>query len=62
MLMAHDDGGFTIKDIPSDDARVGESPIRELSAAMKILGWAKKIAPKVNWQLEGKGPYRVRAN
>lgn len=60
-MMAHDDGGFTIKDIPSDDARVGASSIRELSAAIKILAWAKKIAPKVDWLLEGKGPYRVRA-
>jgi hypothetical protein len=61
MLMAYDDCGYTIKDVPGgDDSRPGANPIDNLSAAMKILAWAKKISPKANWVLEGKGPYRVR--
>ena len=60
MLMAYDDGGYTIKDVPGDDARVGPNPIPDLSAAKKILAWAQKIAPKVKWVLEGEGPCRVR--
>ena len=60
MLMAYDDGGYTIKDVPSQDARVVALPIGDLAAAQKILAWAKKVAPNVNWVLEGKGPCRVR--
>jgi len=60
MLMAYYDVGYTIKDVPSEDTRVGANPISDLTEAEKILAWAKKTAPKVNWVLEGKGPWRVR--
>ena len=60
MLMAYDDCGFKIKNIPTDDTRVGPNPIEDLSKAQEILEWAKHERPTVKWTLEGKGPFRVR--
>jgi hypothetical protein len=60
MLMAYDDCGFTIKDIPTDDTRVGSNPIEDLTKAKEILAWAKKERHTVHWILQGNGPFRVR--
>ncbi len=60
MLMAYDDHGFTIKDIPTDDTRVRSYPIDDLSQAKQILARAKKERPEVRWTIEAKGPFRVR--
>jgi hypothetical protein len=62
MLMAYDDLGYTIKDIPTDDQRVVLFPIESLSKAKKILAWARKERPEVHWMIEskGQGPFRVR--
>jgi hypothetical protein len=60
MLMAYDDNGFTIKDIPTDDTRVGLYPIDDLSQAKEILVRAKKERPEVRWIIEAKGPFRIR--
>jgi len=59
MLMAYEDLGFTIKDIPTDDPRVPAYPIESLSSAQEIIVWARAERPTVRWVIEGKGPYRV---
>ena len=60
MLMAYDDHGFTIKDIPAEDSRTGANPIQHFSKAKDILEWAENERPTVHWIIEGKGPFRVR--
>jgi hypothetical protein len=65
MLMAYDDLGFTIKDIPTDDQRVGLYPIDDLSQAKKILAWAQKERLDVHWIIQrknGKGLFRIRGS
>jgi hypothetical protein len=59
MLMAYEDLGFKIKDIPADDPRVPLYPIESLSSAEEIMVWARTEHPTVRWVIEGKGPYRV---
>ena len=59
MLMAYEDLGFTIKDIPTDDPRVPVYPIENLSRAKEILAWAETERPAVRWVIEGNGPFRV---
>lgn len=65
MLMAYEDLGFQIKDIPTDDPRVPSHPIEKLPTAKRILAQAKTERPDLNWKIEGKGkkkgPYRVVA-
>ncbi len=60
MLMAYDDLGRTIKDIPTDDQRVDLYPIETISKAKEILAWAKKERAAARWIIEAKGPFRVR--
>lgn len=59
MLMAYDDGGLKIKDIPADDTRVPRYPIEKLSTAIWILREARTRRPDMEWTISGKGPYRV---
>ena len=59
MLIAYEDLGFTIKDIPTDDTRVPPYPTESLSRAQELMAWAKTQSPTVRWVIEGKGPYRV---
>lgn len=65
MLMAYEDLGFQIKDIPTDDPRVLSYPIEKKPTAMRILAQAKTERPDLSWNIEGKdkgkGPYRVVA-
>jgi hypothetical protein len=37
MVMVYDDRGYTIKDYPGDDTRIGPNPIEHLSKAKEIL-------------------------
>jgi hypothetical protein len=60
MLMAYEDLGFQIKDIPLEDPRVPPFPIETRADAAKILEKAKSQRPEILWMLEGNGPYRVR--
>jgi hypothetical protein len=60
MLMAYEDLGFQIKDIPLEDPRVPLFPIEKRSDAVTILKKAKSQRPEILWVLEGDGPYRVR--
>jgi hypothetical protein len=60
MLMAFDDGGFTIKDVPTDDPTIPLFPIESHAQAGVILEWAgKQQIPDVQWAIVGEGPYGV---
>ncbi len=59
MLMAYDDCGFTIKDVPMEETRVPLRPIENLSDAERILAEAKRQRPDVHWVIKGAGPYGV---
>jgi len=67
MLMAYEDLGFKIKDIPTDDPRVPLYPIENRPKAMRILAQARTERPDKKWAIQGrtrkgktqKGPYRV---
>jgi hypothetical protein len=60
MLMAYEDRGkFKIEDIPAGPTRVPTHPIESHSKALEILEWAESERDDVQWNIEGKGPYRV---
>lgn len=59
VLMAYEDLGFKIKDIPTDDPRIPQYPIDSLSRAEEIMAWARKERPTVRWAIKGSGPYGV---
>jgi hypothetical protein len=59
MLIAYEDGVFTIKDIPMEETRVPLHPIESLSDAQRILAEAKKQRPEIQWTIKGTGPYGV---
>jgi hypothetical protein len=62
MLMAFDDGGFKIKDVPMDDTRIPRLPIESQAQAVVILKWARdQQVPDVQWAIVGNGPYGVHA-
>jgi hypothetical protein len=62
MLMAIDDGGFKIKDVPTDDPSIPLFPIESHDQAVLILEWAKQQpVPDVQWGIVGEGPYGVHA-
>jgi hypothetical protein len=62
MLMAYDDLGFKIADIPSNDPRVPVFPIESREKADEILEWAKVERPSVDWKVETQdGAFRVVA-
>jgi hypothetical protein len=59
MLVAYDDLGLKIKDIPGDDARVGPNPIAAHVDAIRIRDAAMAERPEVRWEIVGKGPWGV---
>jgi len=60
MLMAYEDRGkFKIEDVPAGSTRVPTHPIESHSKALEILEWAESERDDVQWNIEGKGPYRV---
>jgi hypothetical protein len=59
MLMAYDDCGFKVKDVPTEETRLPIHPIENLSDAKRILSEAQKQRPDVRWQIRGTGPYGV---
>lgn len=60
MLMAYEDLGFQIKDIPTEDARIPPFPIESRAEAIVILKKAMTQRPDVLWIIEGDGAFRVR--
>jgi hypothetical protein len=63
MLMAYEDIGLQIKDIPTEDTRVPLYPIKRLPTAMRIIAAARMKRRDLKWAIERKngkkGPYRV---
>ena len=59
MLMAYEDCGFKIKDVPLEETRVPLLPMESRSEAERILSEAKRQRPDVRWAIEGTGPYGV---
>jgi len=59
MLVAYDDCGFTIKDIPMEETRVPLHPIESRSDAARILAEAIRRRQDVRWVIKGTGPYGV---
>jgi len=60
MLMAYEDCGFKIKDIPTEETRVPLHPIENLADAQRILAEAQRQRPDIQWAIKGTGPYGVR--
>jgi hypothetical protein len=59
MLMAYEDGGLRIKDIPMEETRVPLYPIESRSDAERILEEAKRQRPDLRWAIKGTGPYGI---
>jgi hypothetical protein len=59
MLVAYEDLGFKIKDIPGDDARVPPHPIATHANAVQIRDAAMAERPDVRWEIVGNGPWGV---
>lgn len=61
MLVAYDDGGFKITDIPLEQTPFPQHFTETLLLAEKILAWAEERRPEVNWIIASSGPYSVRS-
>lgn len=59
MLMAYDDCGFKIRDIPMEESRVPLYPIDNISHAERILTEARRQRADIQWVIKGTGPYGV---
>ena len=59
MLMAYEDGVFTIKDVPIEETRVPLHPMEKLADAQRIVAEAKKLHPEIQWTIKGTGPYGI---
>lgn len=59
MLVAYEDSGLKIKDIPLDDTRVGPESIANLDDAIRIRDEAVARRPEVRWNIVGEGPWVV---
>lgn len=62
MLMAYEDCGIKVKDIPTEETRIPVHPIDSLSEAQRILAMAKKQRPDIQWAITGAGPYGVHGH
>jgi hypothetical protein len=59
MLMAYEDLGLPIKDVPIEETRVPLHPIKSYSEAKWILAEAERQRPDIQWTIRGNGPYGV---
>lgn len=59
MLVAYEDPGLKIEEIPLDDSQVGPKPIATLEAAARIRDEAADERPEVRWDIVGAGPWGV---
>jgi hypothetical protein len=56
MPMAYDDGGFKIKDVPTDET-ILLFPIENHAQAALVLEWVQKQrVSEVQWGIVGEGP------
>jgi hypothetical protein len=61
MLVAYDDGGFKITDIPPEQTPFPAHFTETLLLATKLQEWAKERQPGTRWIIVGSGPYSVRS-
>jgi hypothetical protein len=60
MLVAYEDRGLQIKDIPAKEITVFQHPFASHTEALRILAEAEKQRPDVHWVIVGLGPWGVR--
>ena len=60
MLVAYEDRGLQIKEIPASEIIVFKHPIANHAEALRILDEAAKLRPDVHWVIVGLGPWGVR--
>jgi hypothetical protein len=60
MLIAYEDRGFHIDEIPAGDIGVFLHPVESFDEAKRILAEAFKRRPDVGWLIVGTGPWGVR--
>jgi hypothetical protein len=60
MLVAYEDRGLHIEEIPPGDVGVFLHQIESLDEAKRILAEAIKQRPDVEWLIVGTGPWGVR--
>jgi hypothetical protein len=59
MLVAYEDPGLKIEEIPLDDSLVGPKPIATRDDAVRIRDEAADQRPEVRWEIVGVGPWGV---
>ena len=60
MLVAYEDKGIHIKEIPVEDIKVFLHHVDNQDEAKRILAEAEKLRPDVQWLVVGNGPWGVR--
>ena len=60
MLVAYENHGLQIKEIPEEDIRVFLHPISSHAETLRILADAARQRPDVRWVIVGVGPWGVR--
>jgi hypothetical protein len=60
MLVAYEDRGVQIKEIPPEEIMTFEHPVAGHDEVVRILAEAVKQRPDVQWVIVGLGPWGVR--
>jgi hypothetical protein len=60
MLVAYEDRGLRIEEIPPEEIMTFEHPVADHDEALRILAEAVKQRPDVQWLIVGLGPWGVR--
>jgi len=60
MLIAYEDRGFHIDEIPTGDIGIFLHRVESFDEAKRILAEARKRRPEVQWLIVGTGPWGVR--
>lgn len=60
MLVAYDDKGLQIEEIPDDEIKIFAHQIASHDEALRILAEAEKQRPDVHWLIVKTGPWGVR--
>jgi len=62
MLVAYEQHGLQIKEIPEEDIKVFLHPIASHTETLRILAEAARQRPDVRWVIVGLGPWGVRGD
>ena len=60
MLMAYEDQGLQIREIPPEEIMKFHHPVATYAESRRILDEAAKQRPDVHWVIVGTGPWGVR--